>query len=57
MGRKILDMIEAEIKRLPPIGSPKRRWRQYEFGKAHLCKRYPGYEEYICKALAKRYKL
>lgn len=57
MDRKILDIIEAEIKRLPPIGSPRRRWRQYEHGKARLCKKYPGYEEHICKALAKRYKL
>lgn len=57
MDSKILDLIEAEIKLLPPIESPKRRWRQYEYGKSRLCKKYPGYEEYICKALARRYKL
>jgi hypothetical protein len=50
-------MIDAEIRKLPPRGKKRKRYRQYESAKRRLCPMFPGCAEYeyICKAIAKRY--
>ena len=57
MDSKIMGLIDAEIARIPARGKRNVRYRQYESGKDHLCRMFPGYaeHEYICKALAKKY--
>lgn len=57
MDSQIMDLINAEIARLPEKGKGNIRFWQYEDGKSRLCRMFPGYKEheYICKAVAKKY--
>lgn len=57
MDGKVMDLIDAEIRKLPRRGKKRRRYRQYEDAKKYLCSRFPGRVEYeyICKAIAKKY--
>ena len=57
MDNEIMDLINAEISRLPAKGKKAARYRQYEDGKSRLCQMFPGYAEYeyICKTIARKY--
>ena len=57
MDGKIVGMIDAEIRKLPPRGKKRKRYGQYESAKRRLCPMFPGSAEYeyICKAIARRY--
>ena len=57
MASEIMDLIDAEVARLPARGKRNARYRQYEDGKSRLCGMFPGYAEYeyICKAIARKY--
>ena len=58
MDGKIVGMIDAEIRKLPPRGKKRKPDRQYERAKSLLCPMVPvEYHEHICKAIAKRYGL
>ena len=59
MDSKIVGMIDAEIRKLPPRGRKNKLDRQYENAKKKLLPMFPGSDEreYICKAIAKWYML
>ena len=57
MDRKIMDLIDQEVKRLPLEEKLKHRYEQYEIAKKYLCQKFPGCTEYVCKAIARRYGL
>lgn len=55
MDREVVDMIEAEVSKLPV---PKQEdFRLYEAYKWKLGAMFPGWEEqeYLCKAIARRF--
>lgn len=56
MDDKIVDMIDAEIRKLPR-GKKRRRYLQYESAKQYLFTMFPdvGVREYICKSIAQKY--
>lgn len=55
MDRQIMDLIDAEVKKLPPKG--KRKDKQYVRAKKRLCPKFPKHIEYLCKAIAKKYDI
>lgn len=57
MECKIVGMIDAEIRKLPPRGNKRGRDLQYESAKQHLFAMFPDIyvHEYICKEIAKKY--
>lgn len=57
MDSKVMALIDAEIRKLPPRGKKKKRYIQYENAKRRLCPLFPGHVEYeyICKAIARKY--
>ena len=59
MDSKIVGMIDAEIRKLSPLGKRKNRYRKYENAKKRICAMFPGHaeHEYICKSIAKKYKI
>lgn len=53
MDREVVDLIEAEVSKLPV---PKYEdFRLYEAYKRKLGAMFPGWEEYLCKAIARRF--
>ena len=46
MDGKIVGMIDAEIRKLPPRGKKQKRDRQYESAKWRLCPMFPGCAEH-----------
>lgn len=52
MDREVVDMIDSEVLKLP---IPKQGdFRLYEAYKRKLGAMFPGWEEYLCKAIARR---
>lgn len=59
MDGEIMEMIDRQVSLLPRARSRKRTYRErmYIAGKMKLCTMFKGHEEYICKAVARRYRL
>ena len=59
MDDKVMELINAEINRLQVRGRKKVRERQYVIERDRLCAKFPGHKEheYICKAVARKYRL
>lgn len=55
MDRKIMDLIDAEVKKLPP--KEKEKDKQYVLAKKHLCPKFPKHIEYLSKVIAKKYDI
>lgn len=59
MDSKIMELIDREVELLPKTRSRKRTYRErlYVSGKTKLCAMFKGNEEYIGKAVARKYRL
>ena len=59
MDSKIMGMIDKDVSSCYVPKKKKDRYRQYDAAKQRLAQKYPGRVEYeyLCKAVAKRYKL
>lgn len=59
MDREIMELIDSQVALLPRARSRKHTYRErlYIAGKAKLCTMFKGHEEYVCKAVARRYRL
>ena len=59
MDSEVMELIDREVARLPKARRRKRIYRErlYIAGKTKLCAKFKGYEEYVCKAVARRYRL
>ena len=52
MDREVMDMIDGAVSKLPVPNQED--YRLYEAYKRQLSGMFPGWEEYVCKALARR---
>ena len=59
MDREIMELIDRQVALLPRARIRKRTYRErlYISGKTKLCAMFKGHEEYVCKAVARRYRL
>jgi hypothetical protein len=59
MDGEIMEMIDREVALLPRARSRKLTYRArlYIAGKTKLCTMFKGHEEYVCKAVARKYRV
>ena len=59
MDSEIMELIDSQVALLPRARSRKYTYRErlYIAGKTKLCTMFKGDEEYVCKAVARRYRL
>ena len=59
MDSEVMGLIDREVALLPRTRSRNRkyRWRMYEAGKTKLYAKFRGHEEYIAKAIARKYRV